>query len=110
VEQVVGQVVIGVDPHKSSATIEVLDGREQVVLTGRLGTDRTGYRSMLALGRRWPDRVWAVEGSHGIGRHVAQRLRRPRRVQEGHRGPAASGGGQATLSRAGSNRPVPKVG
>lgn len=73
-EQVVGRIVIGVDPHKSSATIEVLDGREQVVLTGRFGTDRAGYRSMLALGRRWPDRVWAVEGSHGIGRHVAQRL------------------------------------
>jgi transposase len=74
VEQVVGQVVIGVDPHKSSATIEVLDRSEQVVLTGRFGTDRAGYRSMLALGRRWPARVWAVEGSQGIGRHVAQRL------------------------------------
>jgi transposase len=24
--------------------------------------------------RRWPDRTWAVEGSNGIGRHVAQRL------------------------------------
>lgn len=29
---------------------------------------------MLAAGRRFPDRVWAVEGCAGIGRHVAQRL------------------------------------
>ena len=67
-------VVIGVDPHKLSATIEVLDDREKVLGGGRFGTDRDGYRQMLAVGRRWPDRVWAVEGSNGIGRHVAQRL------------------------------------
>ena len=67
-------VVIGVDPHKLSATIEVLDDREKVLGGGRFGTDRDGYRQMLAVGRRWPDRVWAVEGSTGIGRHVAQRL------------------------------------
>ena len=29
---------------------------------------------MLAVGRRYPDRVWAVEGCNGIGRHIAQRL------------------------------------
>ncbi|MGI5238823.1 transposase [Dactylosporangium sp. CA-139066] len=29
---------------------------------------------MLALGRRHPERIWAVEGCNGIGRHVAQRL------------------------------------
>jgi transposase len=70
----VGRVIIGVDPHKLSATIEVLDGGENVLGGGRFGTDRDGYRQMLIVGRRWPDRVWAVEGSNGIGRHVAQRL------------------------------------
>ena len=69
-----GRVIIGVDPHKLSATIEVLDGGENVLGGGRFGTDRDGYRQMLIVGRRWPDRVWAVEGSNGIGRHVAQRL------------------------------------
>ena len=69
-----GRVIIGVDPHKLSATIEVLDHREQVLATSRFGTDRDGYRQMLAVARRWPDRTWAVEGSNGIGRHVAQRL------------------------------------
>jgi transposase len=70
----VGQVIIGMDPHKRSATIEIVDEREAVLAAGRFGTDRDGYRAMLALGRRYPDRVWAVEGCNGIGRHLAQRL------------------------------------
>ena len=69
-----GRVIIGMDPHKRSATIEVLDERERVLATGRFGTDRDGYREMLREGRRWPDRVWAVEGCNGVGRHLAQRL------------------------------------
>jgi transposase len=70
----VSGVIIGVDPHKVSATIEVLGEGEQVLKTGRFGTDRAGYRAMLAAGRAWPERTWAVEGCQGIGRHVAQRL------------------------------------
>jgi hypothetical protein len=50
-------VVIGMDPHKRSATIEVLDDRERVLATGRFGTDRDGYKHLLAAGRGWPDRV-----------------------------------------------------
>ena len=68
------RVVIGMDPHKRSATIEILDERETVLTTGRFGTDREGYRQLLAAGRQWPDRVWAVEGCEGVGRHLAQRL------------------------------------
>ena len=69
-----GRVVIGMDPHKRSATIEVINEREQVQAHGRYGTDTDGYQQMLEAGRRFPDRVWAVEGCAGIGRHVAQRL------------------------------------
>ena len=69
-----GRVVIGVDPHKRSATIEVLDEAEQPLLTGRFGTDREGYRLLLAAGRQFPQRLWAVEGCQGVGRHLAQRL------------------------------------
>jgi transposase len=54
----VGRGVIGVDPHKRSATIEVLDERERVLTTGRFGTDTGGYRAMLAARRWWPDRAW----------------------------------------------------
>jgi transposase len=69
-----GRVVIGMDPHKRSATIEIIDSREKVLGGGRFGTDCDGYRAMLAIGRAYPDRVWAVEGCNGIGRHLAQRL------------------------------------
>lgn len=69
-----GRVVIGMDPHKRSATIEILNDREQVLGGGRFATDRDGYRDMLAISRRHPDRIWAVEGCNGIGRHLAQRL------------------------------------
>ena len=69
-----GEVVIGVDPHKRSNTIEVLDQDAVVLAAGRFGADREGYRSMLALGRRYGTRRWAVEGCNGVGKHLAQRL------------------------------------
>jgi hypothetical protein len=69
-----GRVVIGMDPHKRSATIEIIDEREQVLAQGRYGTDTDGYQQMLAAGRQFSERVWAVEDGAGIGRHIAQRL------------------------------------
>ncbi|MEP6651291.1 MAG: IS110 family transposase [Lapillicoccus sp.] len=68
------RVFIGVDPHKLSATIEVVDDREAVLATGRFGTDKAGYAAMLKRVAAWPDRTWAVEGSNGAGRPLAQRL------------------------------------
>ncbi len=35
------QVIIGVDPHKLSATIEVLDGHEHVLGKGRFAPTRS---------------------------------------------------------------------
>ena len=67
-------VIIGMDPHKRSATIEVIDERAVVLAAGRYGTDRAGYAQMLAAVRTFADRVWAVEGCNGIGRHLAHRL------------------------------------
>src|SRR5919199_4579630 len=67
-------VMIGMDPHKSSATIEVVDERGRVLAVGRYGTDKPGYAQLLAAGRRFTDRIWAVEGCNGIGRHIAHRL------------------------------------
>ncbi|MDI6908927.1 IS110 family transposase [Nocardioides sp.] len=66
--------MIGVDPHKLSATIEVLDQREKKLGTGRFTTDQAGYKAMRAYASAWPDRVWAVEGANGAGRPLAQRL------------------------------------
>ena len=67
-------VFIGVDPHKLSVTIEVVDDHESVLGTGRFATDKAGYAAMRKQVRGWPERVWAVEGSNGAGRPLAQRL------------------------------------
>jgi len=68
------RVVIGMDPHKRSVTIEVMALDESVLGGGRYGTDEPGYSALLRDAEQWPDRVWAVEGCSGIGRHVAIRL------------------------------------
>ncbi|MGN6576294.1 MAG: IS110 family transposase [Nocardioides sp.] len=68
------KVYIGVDPHRLSATIEVVDGHESVLTTGRFATDKAGYAAMRKHVAAWPDRVWAVEGCNGTGRPLAQRL------------------------------------
>ena len=68
------QVVIGMDPHKRTATIEVMAGDESVLGGGRYATDAAGYQAMVAGARRWPQRIWAIEGCQGIGRHLASRL------------------------------------
>src|SRR5689334_13853727 len=68
------RVVVAMDPHKRSATIEVMDAEETVLGGGRYGTDVDGYAGMLAYARGWPERVWAVEGCNGIGGHLARRL------------------------------------
>lgn len=69
-----GQVVIGMDPHKRSVTIEVMGPDEDVHGGGRFGTDVVGYKAMVTSVKQWPDRVWAIEGCSGIGKHVANRL------------------------------------
>ena len=68
------QVVVGVDPHKLSATIEVVDHHEKLLGSGRFTTDRAGYAAMRKYAKTWPDRVWAVEGANGVGRSLARRL------------------------------------
>ena len=40
------KVFIGVDPHKLSATIEVVDEREMLLARGRFSTDKAGYGAM----------------------------------------------------------------
>ncbi|GAA4398803.1 hypothetical protein GCM10023168_05240 [Fodinibacter luteus] len=68
------RVIIGVDPHKLSVTIEVVDDHERLLGQGRFSTDRAGYTAMRAYAKSWPRRTWAVEGANGTGRPLAQRL------------------------------------
>jgi hypothetical protein len=68
------RVVIGMDPHKRSVTIEVMAADETILGGGRFDTDAQGYRSLLRYAKQWPERTWAIEGCQGIGKHVAMRL------------------------------------
>jgi transposase len=72
------QVIIGVDPHKLSATIEAVDPVGVKLGEGRFATDKAGFAAMKDyVNRIQPEqemRVWAVEGANGAGRSLAQRL------------------------------------
>lgn len=68
------RVVIGMDPHKRSVTVEVMTADEAILGKGRFATDAEGMRELIRFAKRWPDRIWAIEGCQGIGKHVALRL------------------------------------
>jgi transposase len=68
------RVVIGMDPHKRSVTIEVMAADETVLGGGRYATDADGFAALRRYAGRFADRVWAIEGCNGIGHHVAVRL------------------------------------
>ena len=69
-----GRVVIGMDPHKRSVTIEVMTADETVLGGGRYATDEGGFSAMGCYVSQFPDHVWAIEGCNGIGHHIAMRL------------------------------------
>ena len=56
-EEQVPRVVIGMDPHKRSVTIEVMTADESIVGGGRFDTSVEGYTTMLEHVAAWPDRV-----------------------------------------------------
>jgi len=68
------EVIIGVDPHKASNTIAVLDRDETILTRRRFDNTDEGMVEMLDAVGEFGDRVWAVEGANGIGRSLAQRL------------------------------------
>jgi hypothetical protein len=68
-------VMIAVDPHKASNTAAVLDPVTKTLIeTARFANSEEGYRRLTGFARRWEQRRWAVEGCHGAGRSLAQRL------------------------------------
>ena len=70
------QVIIGVDPHKLSATIEVVDRpRDSCSASGRFSTDQAGYAAMRELRRRrGRSGSGRSRAANGAGRPLAQRL------------------------------------
>jgi transposase len=68
-------VLIAVDPHKGHNTLAVIDPHSRgVVDGGEFANTHAGYKELIGFARRWRYRRWAVEGCHGAGRSLAQRL------------------------------------
>jgi transposase len=67
-------VTIGVDPHKTSHTAAALDEHGRLLDQQRFPATIEGYQALRQWAGGWDDRRWAVEGAHGIGRALAQRL------------------------------------
>ena len=64
--------VAGIDPHKRTLTVTVLDGRGGVLGTRTFKVSGDGHRSMTAWAALLGDvRVWGVEGASSLGRHTA---------------------------------------
>jgi hypothetical protein len=67
--------MIAVDPHKASNTAAVLDPVTKTLIeSARFANTMDGYAQLIAFAARWAQRRWAVEGCHGAGRSLAQRL------------------------------------
>jgi transposase len=69
------KVLIGVDPHKGSVAIAVVDeAMGELVERASFPLNRAGLRALERWAKRFPERRWAVENAGGLGRHLAGRL------------------------------------
>jgi transposase len=69
------KVLIGVDPHKASVAIAVVDEHVGELLErATLSQNRAGLRSLERWAKRYPKPRWAVENAGGLGRYLAGRL------------------------------------
>ena len=69
------KVLIGVDPHKASVAVAVVDEADgEFVECATFPQDRAGLRSLERWAKRFPERRWAIENAGGLGRHLAGRL------------------------------------
>ena len=68
-------VIIGVDPHKRmhvASVVEPATNRQVAAL--EIEASLAGYRRLLKWAGGFGERSWAVENTHGLGRHLAQWL------------------------------------
>jgi transposase len=68
------KVLIGVDPHKATNAVAVLDDRGKLLLSAHFPQNRAGLRALDRWAKQFPERRWAIEGANGLGRTLAQRL------------------------------------
>jgi transposase len=69
------KVLIGVDPHKASVALAVVDEAVgELIECASFPQNRAGLRALERWAKRFAKRRWAVENAGGLGRHLAQRL------------------------------------
>jgi transposase len=69
------EVLIGIDPHKASVAVAVVDEAVgELVERATFPHNRAGLRSLERWAKRFPERRWAVENAGGLGRYLAGRL------------------------------------
>jgi transposase len=69
------KVLIGVDPHKATVAVAVVDEATGELVEGAtFPQNRAGLRSLQCWAKRFGERRWAVENAGGFGRHLAVRL------------------------------------
>jgi transposase len=73
-EDVVAEVIIGIDPHKGSHTAVALDRDEHTLAKLRIKATAAQVEQLRAWAKPRPQRTWAVEGARGLGRLLAQQL------------------------------------
>ena len=67
-------VMIGIDPHKSSHTAVAIGAGEEPLGELRVDACLSQAEQLLAWAAGWPQRAWAVEGAAGLGHLLAQQL------------------------------------
>lgn len=67
-------ITIGIDPHKRTHTAVAIDGRQHRVGELEVVACATMTRTLIRWAGEWPACRWAIEGSDGLGRLLAQQL------------------------------------
>jgi len=67
-------VMIGIDPHKSSHTAVAIGLGEEPLGELQVRACPSQAAQLLAWAREWPERAWAIEGAAGLGCLLAQQL------------------------------------
>src|SRR5437764_14892078 len=67
-------VMIGIDPHKSSHTAVAIGLGEERLGDLQVRACPSQAGQLLAWAREWPERAWAIEGAAGLGCLLAQQL------------------------------------
>ena len=67
-------ILIGVDPHKSSHTAVAVDAAGRQVARRRFVVNAGTFGQLMRWCQQWPERRFAIEGTRGLGRTLAQQL------------------------------------